>query len=421
MKRDGNHILILADDLTGSNDTGVQFTRRGYRTAVVLPGGASGTGRTREDVSVVDTESRFLSSGEAYRRVKEGIAAYGAESGIIYKKIDSTMRGNIGAEIRAAMDAAGASVAVVAAAFPAAGRTTEQGRCLVNGVPVHETDLANDPRTPVQESDIGKVIRLQYDAEVRYIGLDDAQERFGEACRDASPEKPLVLVFDAASDEQLRRIWNITGGEAGRCVYVGSAGFAAWVTPTGAGGGPVLFVLGSVNQRSIDQAAQLPREVVPVDLDPERLLSADREAYLEETARALDAALASGAHAALKTVTDRAAYEQGLIRLREKHGLESAGAAELIASGVAGAVRLTVEGGHVERLYLTGGDIAIHTLEKLGVFAVNIAAEVAPGIPEGRISFGGKELRVVTKAGGFGETGIIRQVIDYFAGTGGRE
>ncbi len=421
MKRDGKHILILADDLTGSNDTGVQFTRRGYRTAVVLPGAAD-TETRREDVSVVDTESRFLPSEEAYERVRAGIAAHGEESGVIYKKIDSTMRGNIGAEIRAAMDACGASLAVVAAAFPATGRTTGQGRCLVNGVPVHETDLANDPRTPVKESDIGKVIRLQYDAEVRYIAVDAMETSFGDACRDASPEKPLVLVFDAGSDEDLRRIWELTGSEAGRSVYVGSAGFASWVVPadTGKLGGPVLFVLGSVNQRSIDQAAELPSGVSALDLDPERLLSSGRKEYLEETARRLDSALAAGSHAALKTVTDRDSYEKGLLLLREKHGLEPAEAAEVIAAGLADTVRLIVEGGHVARLYLTGGDIAIHTLERLGVFAVEIAAEVAPGIPEGRVLFQGKEIRVVTKAGGFGDAGIIRQVIDYFGRNGGK-
>jgi uncharacterized protein YgbK (DUF1537 family) len=415
MKREGRHILVLADDLTGSNDTGVQFTRRGYRTAVVLPG-AVDSEQNRKDVSVVDTESRFLSAEEAYGRVRAGIAAHGEESGVIYKKIDSTMRGNIGSEIRAAMDAAGASLAVVAAAFPATGRTTEQGCCLVNGEPVHETDLANDPRTPVQESDIGKVIRLQYDAEVRYITSDDMESLFADACLDASPQKPLVLVFDAASDEELRRIWELTGSEAEKSIYVGSAGFASWVVPADMkdGTNPVLFVLGSVNQRSIDQAAELPGEVAALLLDPVRLLSGERKEYLEETARWLDSALASGSHAALKTVLDRESYEKGLLNLRKTYGMKPAEAAETIAAGVAEVIRLIVEEGHVTRLYLTGGDIAIHTLERLGVSAVEITAEVASGIPEGLVSFRGKEIRVITKAGGFGDACIIRHVIAYF-------
>jgi D-threonate/D-erythronate kinase len=418
----GSHILVLADDLTGSNDTGVQFTRRGYQTAVILPGSA---GKTRscvpEDVSVIDTESRFLDPQAAYQKVRSGIESHGKGS-IIYKKIDSTMRGNIGAEIRAALEAGGASLALVAAAFPAAGRTTVKGKCMVDGVEVNRTDLAADPRTPVTESDIGEVIRLQYDVEVLYAGKTDSEPVFRKALARAIPQKPLVVVFDAESDDDLGRIWELTAEASKQAVYVGSAGFASFITPAAEDENlvqaPVLFVLGSVNQRSLDQAALLPENCVSLDLDITYLLSDRLEEYLSATTGKMVTALSSGSHAALRTVLDKKQYENDLLLFKERAGMDPGAGAETIAAFVTRLVSEVVQKSGVKHLYLTGGDIAIHILQKLNVSAIQIVAEVAPGIPEGRIEAFGRELKVITKAGGFGERDILQHVANCFAGSG---
>src|ERR671910_3452089 len=141
-------IAMIADDLTGAADTGVQFVHAGYKTAVFF--------RDSEvldddlDAVVFDTDSRAMPAGFAAKRVLEAARA-ASKARIIYKKLDSTLRGNVAAELAAALDGARRDRAVVAPAFPAAGRATVGGIQHVHGVPVDETEIANDPNTPVRE------------------------------------------------------------------------------------------------------------------------------------------------------------------------------------------------------------------------------------------------------------------------------
>ena len=102
-------LLIISDDFTGALDTGVQFTAAGVATRVI----------TGQDVSmdelagsctvlVVDAETRHLSAAEAYNTVFR-IISKAKKLGIahIYQETDSALRGNIGAELAAALDASG--------------------------------------------------------------------------------------------------------------------------------------------------------------------------------------------------------------------------------------------------------------------------------------------------------------------------
>ena len=103
------------------------------------------------DVIVIDSESRNNPPVDAYNRMKE-IAAYLKETDrrLIYKKIDSTLRGNIGVELDAIIDELDLEAAIIAPSFPAAGRTTLNGRVFVNGVPLEETGFAHDPLKPIK-------------------------------------------------------------------------------------------------------------------------------------------------------------------------------------------------------------------------------------------------------------------------------
>src|SRR5918998_1843855 len=142
-------VAIIADDLTGAADTGVQLARAGYRTAVAFRDAPIPPAEDLDAVAL-DTDSRAMPAGFAAKRVLEAARAV-REARIVYKKLDSTLRGPVAAELAAALEATGRARAVVAPAFPSAGRTTVDGVQLVRGVPVHETEAKNDPRTPVRE------------------------------------------------------------------------------------------------------------------------------------------------------------------------------------------------------------------------------------------------------------------------------
>lgn len=137
--------LVLADDLTGALEAGV------------LLEGAAVTVQTASDApaAVIDTESRHCGPDEARMRVAGWIEQIPAE--LIYKKTDSTLRGNIGAELSALPP----GPIHYAPAYPRLGRTVREGRLYVNGVPVEETAFARDPLDPVRDGSIRRVLARQ--------------------------------------------------------------------------------------------------------------------------------------------------------------------------------------------------------------------------------------------------------------------
>ena len=132
-----DRLLLIADDLTGSLDAAVQFERAGVSTFVTMRDATETPGA---DVSVlaVDIESRHLPPGEAARRVERCVEA-AVRAGIrrFYKKTDSTLRGNIGAELAAMLRATGVQELYFVSALPDAGRITRGGVQYVDGVPLH--------------------------------------------------------------------------------------------------------------------------------------------------------------------------------------------------------------------------------------------------------------------------------------------
>ena len=208
--RSGNKIVVIADDLTGANDTGVQFAKQGLKTLVFMsvPGSLS---QLDEDVLVVDTQSRALSPTEAYQKVTGTALLFKNRdpSQTLYKKIDSTLRGNLGTEIDAMMDACGLDLAIVAPAFPKNGRTTVGGCHFLGNAPLEATEIARDPLCPVSESHIPTLIAKQTKRTVGHIGIKSViagTEGILEAMRKLDAAGRKILVCDAWQEEHLKMI-----------------------------------------------------------------------------------------------------------------------------------------------------------------------------------------------------------------------
>lgn len=144
-------ILALADDLTGALETGARFAAEGIAAPVTVA--------ADPDAVVIDTETRHLAPAAAAARVFELASAARARGvRLIYKKTDSTLRGNIAAELGALLAAWPGARAVYAPAYPAMGRTVRSGTLYVNGTRVSETEFARDPLNPVRESHIPSLL-----------------------------------------------------------------------------------------------------------------------------------------------------------------------------------------------------------------------------------------------------------------------
>jgi D-threonate/D-erythronate kinase len=403
-------VAIIADDLTGAADSGVQLARSGYRTAVAFRGVEIPPAKDLDAVAV-DTDSRSLPAGFAAKRVVEaGHAVRNAR--IVYKKIDSTLRGPIGAELAAALGATRRSKVVVAPAFPSAERTTVDGAQLVRGEPVHETGLSKDLVTPVLESHIPSLLSHAFRS---IVTLSVADVRDGEPVRDAL-ERHDCTVADAESDTDLEALVRavpdpssvLWAGSAGLAralskVHPGPRNEAPFETPTPASG--VLAVVGSVNEVARGQLRRLSEEgsVATVRLDTAALLSGFYEEAVGEAAEAVRAALSNDRSAVLCSATG----EEVDSALREE-SVSRDEVSECVSDALAEVVTELSGKDLFDALVLTGGDTAVRVARSLGATGILLEGEVEAGVPVGTL-VGPRPYRIVTKAGGFGSPDTLRE------------
>ena len=228
-------IVIIADDLTGGADTGVQFCHFFDETILVpyhqLPNVLAETGDAVSRAVSIWTNSRALQADIARERLKSVASRFSqSKPKWIYKKIDSCLRGNLGAEIEAIMDTLGFELSFIAPAFPEMGRTTVNDIHRVRGIPVSQTEISRDPVAPVTESRLSQVVAQQSRYKVGHVALDlmqgDERRLQKEIMRLAS-RGARHIVFDSTSRDHLDILSRLLLASDRRILPVGSAGLAA--------------------------------------------------------------------------------------------------------------------------------------------------------------------------------------------------
>ena len=198
-------LLVIADDFTGALDTAAQFAKDGIATLITTfslvkrQSGDDADANAGAEVLVVDTESRHIGKTEAVNRVKEVLARYRCK--YVYKKTDSTLRGNVGAELIAAMEGYPHDELVFIPVYPMMGRVIRDGYLFLDGVPLHQTVFAKDPLDPVEESYLPALIGKQADPGTAVICCKDPDEII--AGRFA---KKKIYILDGETDSDLLRI-----------------------------------------------------------------------------------------------------------------------------------------------------------------------------------------------------------------------
>lgn len=158
-----NLIGIIADDLTGANDTALQFHLRGSNTQILLD--YEGYLQTIKNAQTwaISTETRNVEPEVAYNKVKAATKTFIDKLNLefFYKKIDSTLRGNIALETLAMLEVLNWDAAIIIPAFPSEGRITVGGYHLLKGVPIERTEFARDVHFPIFESHIPTLLKSQ--------------------------------------------------------------------------------------------------------------------------------------------------------------------------------------------------------------------------------------------------------------------
>lgn len=339
-------LLAFADDLTGALEVGAKFAAQGIRARVTL-------GLEPAPVRIVDLETRHVSEAEAARRVARLVRS-AARTELLYAKTDSTLRGNIGSELGAMLEAVPGPLLYVPA-YPAMGRTIIDGRLLVFGTPLEHTAFAQDALNPATESRIVEVIRRQTSAPVWMVDTPSL-------CADAPAG---IYVANGTTDEDVAaaaEFWYRSGWRSGA--------------------GPAAFA------EAIAHRIDLPRS---------------------------NAALRVFADSAL--VVNGSLHELSLRQIAHGLADPHPGWTILDHSGLRGEalgsmVRELAGKSAIAALIVFGGDTAFAVLNAFGAPPLEPLGELLPGIPVSRLydRSSQRDLLLITKAGGFGPPDVLARL-----------
>lgn len=385
---------ILADDLTSAMDGAAPFVSMGHRCVVRTDHGQS----ARPDATIVSVNkaSRTASGADAAERAANAAESL-AQASILYNTVDSTLRGHLAVEILSALAASDRSLAVLAPAFPAGGRTTEGGRQLLRGVPLEKTEFANDPLHPVGESLIRAHFPTLADSDVRLISLSELRSlKPGDLTAtdvtlliaDAVEQDDLTLLVRSAADPK-SILWCGSPGLAHALAsYVGRAQENAIADKPSLN----LFVIGSLNPLSREQysAFATGADIRPIVIDAGMASTSAVLAAEDAIARFGDGSRAGG----------------DIVLMTSSNGTKAAPRAIATALGL--VVREIVKRHPVTGLFLTGGDTAEAVMDALDIGLLELLGEIEPGIPIGQTT-GPESIHVVTKAGGFGSLHVLQK------------
>lgn len=410
---------IVADDLTGANDSLVQFAETGFDARLSLAGPETGTTTPAAPAALARvTDARPLDVVCARTRSREAVDQL-TETGInqLYVKVDSTMRGSIAGQIAGALDAWGGThpdpFAVVCPAYPAMGRVVDDGRLLVNGKPVELSPAGTDPVTPVLTSEMMNL--LPGAARVSQLSSIPAGERAQALC--AAAGESAVVVVDAVTRPDLEVLAAALLEIGPRAVPVGSAGLAAalaaqWAVSGCHGAaiqlthpGRTLVVVSSLHDVSREQAQVLTKSARGELLALHPAMDALRTAACAEVW--LETALP--AHDLPSTVL---VVSPPRVGTPEEGRPDGAVTGTTVASGLGALTAALMERHEFSNLVLMGGDGARAVLQACGAESVTVLGAVQEGVPLGVVNGGRADgTYTVTKAGGFGKPETLVDIL----------
>lgn len=422
-------ILILADDLTGANDTGAAIRALGHEVYTVVHHESNQEHLESYYCVSVNLDSRNLSAAQAAEIVHQATNRFADKQIQLYaKRIDSTLRGNLVSECDALLEELGSAyIMAITPAFPNAGRTYYDDTVFVNGIPLLETVAAKDPKSPATSNSPAEIFKARSQFGVGRIPLEALQ----------GPEIELIhllnlqiqngnrnIIFEAKSNEDLQRIAAaLLKLETPFCVADSGPLTAAvakfWESGTYAERDDVLAVVGSVNEVTKEQIKYLlaDKAVCAAVLDVEQLLTSpdNREHAIQQAIDTLLrptggakskrllmlSSVMSEKRVSLKAYSERDNKDEEKLSRRINHALAQA------------AYRVCLKERGIGGLFICGGDITVAVCEVFGASGMRVLDEVIPLAVCGELmAENGTPYLVITKGGMVGRTDSVAVCMD---------
>lgn len=429
-----NIVGIIADDLTGANDTALQFKLNGADTNILLNKNIEEKQTSPSQAWAIATETRNVSPQEAFEKVKEAAQLFVDEISpdFFYKKIDSTVRGNIAVETLSMLEVLGWDAAVVMPAFPQEGRITVGGYHMLKGVPIERTEMARDPHSPITESHLPTLLKSQLgenleslvgDIELKTI-LDGAGPIL-QTLNNLISEGKKIIVADSVSTTDLEQIVLAIQKSNYNILPVGTAAAAKvlsneWfpqneeqeILPVVLPKLPKFIVSGSATQITasqidkLEQSDEFEENTLIIELDMKTVLSGVQEELVDRIVSNL------GTNNIVLVHTSRL--------LKNFDGFsEDSIDADLTKSGLASAItdflaKLTEQVLAKKKAILItlGGETSYKCCNAINANQLQLIDEVLPAIALSKnVNF---DQWIVTKSGNLGGVNTLIEILKYF-------
>lgn len=398
-------VLVIADDFTGLLDTGVQFSKSGAKILATTDIEIDFQKIDDQvEVLIIDTESRYLPSKDAYNIVKVLInKAIKNNIEYVYKKVDSALRGNISSEIKALIDSYNSIIPVIPS-YPDNNRVLVGGNLYIDGLKVSQSYISEDPYEPVLEDNL--LNRMKNEENITSNLFNKELQNIFNAD---------VLVMDAITNNDLKECMNFLEANNMTKVVVGSAGLAKifanrifndkQVRKKINLNKPLVVISGTLNpttKSQIEYASNLnyPR----IQLEEKQLLDSlywenkqdEKEIiYYKKLIRENSLIMFDTFKLKINNDKDNTFYNRFLIGKSLGYLTK-----ELLESDFGGT------------FLFTGGDTLNQSMKVLGIKTIKPIDEIKPGIVISKIIYLNKEILVITKSGGFGEKDLFVEIVN---------
>lgn len=431
-----NIVGIIADDLTGANDTALQFHLKGANTQILLSDEIEPLNVKGTQTWAIATESRNVEPEIAYEKVTKTAKMFAEKLNpdFVYKKIDSTIRGNIAPEVLAIISEFEFDASVIVPAFPAEMRTTVGGYHLLRGVPIERTEMARDPHSPILESHVPTLLKSQlapeYQDFVGHIelktvmkGAGPVLQRINELVNDGKK----LIVADAVSTVDVEQIALAIKKSENKILPTGTAAFAQalsefWFTDLECEHIiktfprlPKFIVSGSATQITANQIEKLENSdeydnVLTISFDLKTVLGGVTDELVDRIVSNLSFDNTVVVHTS-KLIKDFDGFSDDSLNAE----LTKSNLASVITDFLAELTRRVLD--KKEAILITlGGETSYKCCSAIGAFQLQLVDEVAPAIA---LSLDHNAQWIVTKSGNLGGANTLIDILKYFDSHGG--
>jgi D-threonate/D-erythronate kinase len=405
---------IFADDLTGALDAAAPFAARGFRTLVSPTDELPRSAEFAEVISL-NLGTRHLPPAEIIDRTVTAVRGLGALGvNILLNKVDSTLRGNPGIELYAALKTVTGDHAVICSAYPQNGRTIEDGVLLVNGTPVEDTDVGQDQLSPLHSSEVVEVLTDS----LNRAGLQDQVHLRGiDRAAGISDLLPVIIAADAKSEVDLTRLARRLVNAVPPALIAGSAGISVALADE-------MSADRMLRKESVIGPGDRGRRVFIVTASQRTIV----EKQLAVLGSSIDLVLAElSLDEVLRGVDDESiaqmkelAKKDGVVVLKLSGAEASLGVtkdqtialSKTIVQNLGSAVRKITNEVKLDTLIVIGGDTASGVIEACGVASLELQGELQPGTVSG-VALDGSitDSLLITRSGGFGGEHALLELV----------